>query len=110
MLGALRCGSSGALCTGNWHFSLLGTPTPAAEEFRLSLKSASISFERFIQTQKMPPRICGFIESRSLSSELSADFGAPPKTAPRQLATGGHLGAQGTSLGPPAGLRMQLEG
>eukprot|EP00983_Pelagomonas_calceolata_P064672 1148236-Pelagomonas_calceolata.AAC.6 len=51
------------------------------------------------------------LESHSLSSALLlADFRAPPKTASCQLAAGGHMGTQGTSWGPFAGLRVQLEG
>eukprot|EP00983_Pelagomonas_calceolata_P095007 1157954-Pelagomonas_calceolata.AAC.1 len=51
------------------------------------------------------------IESRSLSlALLLADFGATPLAGHRQLAAGGHLSTQGPSWGPPAGLRVQLEG
>eukprot|EP00983_Pelagomonas_calceolata_P090430 1157419-Pelagomonas_calceolata.AAC.6 len=40
----------------------------------------------------------GLHKSRPLSSALLlADFGAPPKTVPRQLAAGDHLGTQGIS-------------
>eukprot|EP00983_Pelagomonas_calceolata_P066460 1149053-Pelagomonas_calceolata.AAC.3 len=46
-----------------------------------------------------------FIESRSpLSALLLADFGALSRTAPRQVAAGGHLGIHGISWDPPASL------
>eukprot|EP00983_Pelagomonas_calceolata_P076857 1153600-Pelagomonas_calceolata.AAC.2 len=48
--------------------------------------------------------------SHSLSPALLSAGIGDPITAPRQLAAGGHLGTQGTSWGPPAGLGGAAEG
>eukprot|EP00983_Pelagomonas_calceolata_P107783 1159386-Pelagomonas_calceolata.AAC.3 len=85
-------------------------PKEAILPFRPAICARVHLFKKFELFEVEHPSTLPPLKRLNFMTLLLADFGAPPKTAPRQVAAGGHLGTQGTSWGPPACLgKVQLK-